>query len=438
MKRLLLPTVLSLFMAVSQAQETLHPGWQSADIGPGVKPSFDFDALDQLHVMGMTETGGGVVWHAKAPTIAGPWTPVDVATGYFYGPGDLRTDPSGNAHLAWHDHDSQSPHHVVVAPDGRTTDYILVSDGQHDGWDNSLFVDAGGTVHMACVDPSSFGAAHGLQYASFDGTAWTFNRSVSGSDSFMYGLNTSIVVDASGTPHVLYCQSGDWLASGKLVHATAGSPEWIFETIDSGDAVGRFPTLAIDGSDNLHATWLDIDPSDSDHGTIQYGFLPAEGGAWQITLIDTFSAVHTGFSHARKSASIAVDVHDFPHVAYSDTESLRYAVMTLDGWQTTSVLSHTEGIYKSLAVLRLDSTGRPAIAMWQSNEEGDTVRLLRQRPATTGEGELDLGLEIEAGLVSYTTGGAGTYQLQTSTDLKTWLPVGEPVVTDRDPTVIRP
>jgi hypothetical protein len=252
----------------------------------------------------------------------------------------------------------------------------------------------------------------------------------------MYGLNTSIVVDSSGTPHVLYCQSGDWLASGNLIHATAGSPEWSFETIDGGDAVGRFPTLAIDQSDNLHATWLDINPDDSSQGIIQYGFLPAEGGPWEITLIDTLSEVRTGFSHARKSASIAVDVHGIPHIAYSDTGTLRYAVMTLDGWQTTPVLSHTEGVYKSLAVLRLDSTGRAGIAMWQSDDEGDTVRLLRRLPATEPEGTLDLGLEIEGGQVTYTTAAAGTYQLQTSTDLKTWLPVGEPVMGDGNPNEI--
>ena len=156
---------------------------------------------------------------------------------------------------------NQAPQHVVVATDGTTSSHILPSPGQHDGWDNSLFVDAAGTLHMACVDPSPFGASNGLQYGTSDGTAWSFDSTVAGSGSFMYGLNTSVAVDSGGTAHVLYCQSENWVVDGGLAHAT-GSPDWDFEPIDSGVGIGRFPSLAIDLADNLPATWLDVDPED--------------------------------------------------------------------------------------------------------------------------------------------------------------------------------
>lgn len=160
MKRLSLALVSSLLALIpSPAQELIHAGWQVTDIGPGVKPSFDFGTDGAIHVMGMTETpDDGRLWYAKAATIAGPWTPDTVAEGYFYGPGDLRVDPAGKAHIAWHDHSNEAPQHVVVAADGMTTSYVLESPGAHDGWDNSLVIAPSGTVHMACVNPSVFGA----------------------------------------------------------------------------------------------------------------------------------------------------------------------------------------------------------------------------------------------------------------------------------------
>lgn len=86
-------------------------------------------------------------------------------------------------------------------------------------------------------------------------------------------------------------------------------------------------------------------------------------------------------------------------------------------------------------MLRFDAEDRPGIALWQSDGGVDTVRLARpvsvSPPAT-----LDLGLAIDRTSVSYTTAAAGSYQLESSTDLKTWQPIGDPLISNGTPTEI--
>lgn len=142
-----LSTTLSL-----QAQdnnETLSPAWNVAEIGEGQKPAFDFGADGRIHVMGMVEDFGGEVWYAAADTPDGSWDPQVVSIGYFYGPGDLRVDPAGAAHIVWHDHDTEDPRHVFIQPDGTVGQFFFDPTDSHDGWDNSLAIGPAGGVHMA-------------------------------------------------------------------------------------------------------------------------------------------------------------------------------------------------------------------------------------------------------------------------------------------------
>ena len=109
------------------------------DVGGGTKPSFDFDATGALHVMGITEARPGVVWYATAADINGPWEPQELASGYFYGPGDIRVDGAGTAHIAWHHHDLQDAAHISIAGD-QIQGSRVHTPGTHDGWDNSLAI----------------------------------------------------------------------------------------------------------------------------------------------------------------------------------------------------------------------------------------------------------------------------------------------------------
>ncbi len=413
--------------------EILDPNWRVEAIGEGIKPSFDFAADGTIHVMGMDESAG-IVWHAKAATLDGPWNPVTVGSESLYGPGDIRVDPAtGEAHMAWHSHSAESPNHVMIAPDGGVSGSVIPSPG-HDGWDNSQIISPTGVVHMASVDPTIFGAIDSLQYGAYDGNGWTFQNSVPNSGTFCYGLNTSIDLDSSGNPHILFCRAADWSADGDLVHATLGSSGWVFDTIDGGSPVGRFATLAIDADDRLHGVWLDINAGDTTQGTVRYGTRDPMTGSWTVTTLDSLRDVLIGFSHARKSTSIALDSAGDPHVAYADTTLIRYAVRRDGIWQTTTVLRDLAAIYKSLVVLRLDGQDRPGIVFWQSDGGDNTVRLAR--PRIPPPRLVDLGLEITynataeppEAVIRYRTAAPGTYQLEWTDDLAHWNPVGDPLV----------
>ena len=180
---LLVTVFLSVRIAEAQS-EILADGWQVADIGFGIKPAFDFESDGRFHVMGITEEFvHGVIWHAVADSLDGPWDPQTASEGYFYGPGDLRVDATGTVHMAWHNHDDQDPNHVTVDPEGNATLYRIPTPG-HNGWDNSLAFDSSGNVHQSSVDPILTGGLISLEYGVFDGSSWSYEK-VPNSDFFI-------------------------------------------------------------------------------------------------------------------------------------------------------------------------------------------------------------------------------------------------------------
>lgn len=348
--------------------ETLADGWKTVEIGSGVKPSFDFGPNGKIHIMGMTESQQGVVWHAAADTIDGPWNPATVAEGYFYGPGDIRVGNDGTAHIAWHDHNAQNPSHVAIQPSGTVTRRIINTPSSHDGWDNSLAFGPEGNLHQASVFPVTFGAQECLQYGVFDGNSWNYERNLNGSGSFMYGFNTSIAIDRQGNPHIVYCQARDWTDPGDLKYAFMTDSGWQFSTVASGGIRGRFPTLALDHWDRPHVAWLDIDSDNHSLGIVQYGVLNSD--QWEIEEVDRLENVQLGFSNARKSTSLVLDSEFRPHIAYADKQTIKLASKPFAEWEYTTVLQNDEDLYKGLVVLRLDGNDHPGLVFWQRSNQG--------------------------------------------------------------------
>lgn len=362
--------------------EQVADGWEVHDLGPGTKPALDFGPDDSLHVMAMTEAMDGEVWYATSQDPAGPWLPRTVATGYFYGPGDLRVGPDGSAHLAWHNHDAQNPDHLVVLPDGQTPRYTIDTPG-HDGWDNTLAFDGEGRLHQASIFPLSFGAEMSLQHGIFQGGEWSY-ETVQEPISTMYGLATSIAVDRDGEPHVALCMAEDWTTPGALVYAFRKDGEWTVDTVVDGGPRGRFPSLALDHWDRPQISWIDIDVDDHSHGHVRYGVL--NSGVWEIETVDELQAIRLGHFDARRSTSLVLDRNSRPHLAYGDSETVCYATKPFGTWERLTALSQgSPGSYKGLVVLRLDSSDRPAIVLWEETEAGEGLVRLATTAPVSGE-----------------------------------------------------
>jgi hypothetical protein len=416
--------------------ETTHKDWNSVVVGSGTKPAFDFAPDGSVHVMGMTEEIEGVVWHAGAASAGGPWTPKNISTGYFYGPGDIIVDPSGGVHIAFHDHDTENPRHFVLSQDGAVVSDNTIESGGHDGWDNTLAMDPEGGIYMSAVNPSGFGAPDGLEFGSYDGATWTFDNGIESSGQFMYGFNTALTIDSAKAPHILYCKIGNWTAPGELVYATRAAGSWNFAPVVSDGIPGRFPTLTINGEDTLLASWIDIDPGDESKATVRFGTKTKADGDWKLETVDALTSVQLGFRGARKPTSIATDSKGDPHIAFSDTGLIKYAHQSGQSadWSITTLLTDDSFSLQSLVVLRLDGDDRPMIAFWQQIDEGGVVRLLYPDGAPAGPAQPfvaaiervlpsgDVELHWQS-MVGY------TYKVQSSDDLVTWRDVAGSTVT---------
>ena len=362
-------TFLSTGAGFLSGAETINPSWQVANVGEGVKPSCDFGPDDSIHVMGMTEQNTGVVWHAKAASVQGPWNPVTLASGYYYGPGGLRVDNNNTAHLSWHNHNQSDPNHASISSEGVINNYRIDTPGNHNGWDSSLAVDSRNYIHMSSVDPNALAS---LEYSIFDGFGWSYEK-VGNSDSFMYGLNTSIVVDANFNPHIIYCNASDWTGSGQLRYAKKNSGTWQITTIIEGQNRGRFPSIEMDSDERLHVAWLDLEESANSGATIQADvkYAVQSGNQWDTETVAQLNQAQVGFSDARKSVSITIDKNNNPHLAYADKQTISYAYKSNGSWTTQTILTSDTDLYKGLAVLRLNSRDQPVIVFWQPVEPAE-------------------------------------------------------------------
>lgn len=386
--------ILLCFLVSNLAQsESLLEDWQLDDVGFGVKPSFDFALDGSIHVMGMTEVFEGIAWHAVANSPAGPWDPRVVSVGYFYGPGDIRVDENGSAHIAFHDHDAQNAKHVEVSPNFVVQTRVADTFNTHDGWDNSLAFNSAGQLFQASVHPSSFGAIHSLVISRLENDTW-ISETITESDSFMYGFNTSIAFDQNDDPHVLYTAAQDWTEIGDLRHAFRQNGAWQVETVATDGIRGRFPTLAFDRSNRAHAAWLDIDEDDVAVGIVRYAVL--EDGQWRESTVTELENVSLGFSGGRKQVSLALDNRGNPRIASGDMRVVNYSTLVNGSWNTESILEEADDRYNGLVVLRTNPiTNDPAIVLWEPHDtEAGLVRLLSRSVQNipgdvNSDGELD-------------------------------------------------
>ena len=143
------------------------------------------------------------------------------------------------------------------------------------------------------------------------------------------GRFSSLAYDSGGTPYIAYYFENTsgvdalMVASGKNGNCGYGSAagEWQCDTIWTGEGVGQYASLALDGSGNLYIAYYDGANGDLWHATSRSGTNCGPGGnSWLCYPVSVANDVG-------KYTSIYVDNSNDFHIAYYDatTDELKYA-----------------------------------------------------------------------------------------------------------------
>lgn len=160
--------------------------------------------------------------------------------------------------------------------------------------------EAGGRVHISCVNNST-GA---LTYVLQSGSSWVFEA------VDPLGGSSSLALDSGAAPAITY-QAG-W--EGPLKFARRSGGVWTIEVVDATSNSGEWCDLALDDFGNPHISYYSGASGDLKYAT-------RSAGAWYSQTIDFAGDVGT-------TNSIAVDGQGFVHVSYYDSSNkdLKYAI----------------------------------------------------------------------------------------------------------------
>ena len=249
-------------------------------------------------------------------------------------------------------------------------------------------VDHGGDVgkySSIAVDPTDnypiiayYDATNGaLKLAIGSGGGWiikTIHDPLLGAGSY-----ASLKLDSTGKTHIAYYFKqfyGNSLFYAEYVGGGAGNctdNDYQCDSIDSGDQVGKYASLALDGSDRPRIAYYD-------GGNNALMYAKQNGGSWTIREILP--------ANSGQYASLYVDNGDIPHIAHLyNNGKLGYAVELEPGgngncgfnggtmkmeWQCDEIDSMWPGL--SLAV---DASGYPIIAY----QKGGSLKVARPAAA---------------------------------------------------------
>lgn len=302
--------------------------WIASGLDAGRWSSLKLDAIGNPHVSYYEDRA-----LKYATRNDGSWNRETVDSGVFVTVGlynSLALDRDGDAHISYIDDTNDDLKYATNSGGAWASEIVDLGGGAM----TSIAVDDDGIPHISYTSP-----ANELKYAvwvgggsgdCFAGSNWDC-EAIPG----VYGFDSSLALDGSGSPHIVFSFPPD------LKYATKNGGSWVVETIDSTllPPLGLIKgSVALDGADVPHVAYCDAEASE-----LKYAFRVGSGGncgtdgAWQCETIvtDCGSTV----------PSLALDSSDYPHISYdSRSAALNYAVGTALGTPTptgTVLPTHT-------------------------------------------------------------------------------------------------
>jgi hypothetical protein len=200
------------------------------------------------------------------------------------------------------------------------------------------------------------------------------------------GQYTSLKYASSGTPYIAYyfentsgvdaLKVASPVSSGGNCGYGSVVAKWQCDTIRTGEGVGQYASLALDGAGNRHIAY-----HDGGNDALWYAY--EYGGSWTIReILPTNSGQYA-------SLYVDVDNGDLPHIAHYDSSNgkLRYAVPVASGgtcgfnnsttkfeWQCDDIESVGTGTHPKGVSLAVDGAGHPIIAYQSENGSLNVAR----------------------------------------------------------------
>jgi len=262
------------------------------------------------------------------------------------------------------------------------------------GMHNSIAVttdDAATTVWVSYHDATSSALKVVRAIYRHDGVPILLRRDTiqSGGMGVVKGLYTSLKLDSTGRPHVA-SQTTVAVGAEALMHAQflddgsgncgigAAAGDWQCGTVQSGEGIGRYASLAFGTSDNPKIAYYDANNDVPKYASF------AGGLGWVVSTLGTASK-DTGMY-----ASLYVDDSNLPHIAYYNAtdDTVEYAVPATGGncgggaWQCSAIDDAGPGC-SDVAIVE-DGAGFPFIVHHNRATGDHEVRAARPIAAVSG------------------------------------------------------
>jgi hypothetical protein len=198
----------------------------------------------------------------------------------------------------------------------------------------------------------------GLRYAYFNGTSWQFETVVpdttAGTDEIYIDYSTSIALDSSDYPHISYTratQNSGGALDYDVMYAFFNGASWIVQPVDEEGNWGMETSLVLDASGHPHISYYGGTGSTT---YLKYAY--HNGTVWTIVNIDPVSP-------STCATSITLDSSGYPHISYDASHGLKYANYNGSVWNIVTVDS-VQGRYSSLALDSSDNPHISYVGKW--------------------------------------------------------------------------
>ncbi|MBN1137880.1 MAG: hypothetical protein JXM73_14925 [Anaerolineae bacterium] len=225
----------------------------------------------------------------------------------------LALDGAGRAYIVYHAYDG-SDYEVSIryqegargtTPLGGWATLIVTDNAVQDEYP-SIAVEGSGVIHVAYQSYDAAAFTYDLWHATYSGGAWNFDQVTdsAGSDD----KATTLALDGTGKAHVAWEVAAP-LATSEIGYATDASGAWISTTLTANTEHDTNPSLAVDGSSQVHIAYEHFDWT-------QYHihYTGNASGAWTTSVVASAS-VQEAFLAANNHA-LAVDGSGHVHVVY--------------------------------------------------------------------------------------------------------------------------